>query len=147
MWSCPACELSTHAPVFFLHQEVRQGHRDQLDGAAERQSCHSLLSAVAEWLPATNDNYPITPEGSQDEVTPLGQSRQNRLVALSVFHSSAGQAVGGGGVRHREEGRSGQRERGWVTSWFFISFSIAYCLHLPESSAPCALDTKYHAMK
>lgn len=113
-----------------------------------RDSLVLLHCAVAEWRPATPDNYPIMPEGilgSQGEVTHwIWQSGQERLVALPAFHSSGGQAgTEGKGGRAKEWGQGS--ERGWVTGLFFtIWFSIGHCLHSSESSAPSALDAEHN---
>ena len=125
--------FSTHVPVYILHREVRQGHGAQLDRVAEGQPCPSPLCRGR----MASSHYwqlPLHARGQHGKSgrshTLLCQSRQERIVALPVFHPSTGQAgmegwrmEGGRGEeqreREKERERERERERGWVTSLFF----------------------------
>lgn len=79
---------------------------------------------MAEWLPATNDNYPTMPEGglgSQGEVTHhYARADRKGLLLFQYFTPAQDSQWMEGDGQGRGEGRSGQSERGWVTSLFFI---------------------------
>lgn len=121
-WPCPACELSTHVPVYILQHEVRRGHRAQLDRVAEGRPCPSPLCrsrmVSSHWQLPRHARGQLGKSGRSH--TLLCQSRQERLVALPVLHIQPRTGSGWrGGYKGGRGGAGTERERGWIASLFF----------------------------